>query len=157
MFDKKYFFVFIFVGLLAGFLGVTFFISSWFLENERKDLEKNEIVEIRIGKNIFQAEIAATPAKRSQGLSNRKELCENCAMLFLFEGKGLHSFWMKEMNFDLDMIWIDKNEIVYMVKNVSKKKEFEVIKPEYKADKILEINASLADKLGIKIGDEVEF
>ena len=93
----------------------------------------------------------------SQGLSGQEDLCENCAMLFLFNEKGWHSFWMKKMKFDLDMIWIDKNKIVYIVKNVSRKKEFEVIKSEYKADKILEINAGLADKLGIKVGDKVKF
>lgn len=157
MFNRKYFFVFVFIGLLAEFLIVAFFVSNWFLEKERKNLGENKIVEIRIGKNIFQAETAITPAEKSQGLSSRKELCENCAMLFLFEKRGWHSFWMKKMNFDLDMIWIDKNKIVYMVKNVSKKKEFEVINSEYKADKILEINAGLADKLGIKLGDKVEF
>jgi uncharacterized membrane protein (UPF0127 family) len=155
--DKKYFPWLVVVGLILIFSIAAFFISQGILEKERKGFWGNEIKEIKIGENIFQAEVAASSVKRRQGLSGRKELCENCAMLFLFSERGRHSFWMKEMNFDLDIIWIDKNEIVQMAKNVSRKEEFKAIQPEREADKVLEINAGLADKLGIKVGDKTEF
>jgi len=157
MFNKKYLRTLIFVGLSIGFLVVAFFVIDKFSYRKNRYFKEDEIAEISIGGNFFQAEIATTPAKRSQGLSGRKDLCESCAMLFVFNEKGMHSFWMKKMKFNLDIIWIDKNEIVYIVKKVSKKKEFEIIKPEHEADKILEINAGLTDKLGIKIGDKVKF
>jgi hypothetical protein len=157
MFNKKYLKTLIFVGLSIGFLAAAFFVIDEFSYRKNRYFKEDEIAEINIGGNFFQAEIATTPAKRSQGLSGRKDLCESCAMLFVFSERGPHAFWMKKMKFNLDIIWIDKNEIVYMVENASKKKEFEIIKPEHKADKILEINAGLADKLGIKIGDRVGF
>lgn len=157
MFDKKYLKILIFIVLSIGFLIVVFFAIGEFSYRKNRYFKEDEITEINIGGNFFQAEIATTSSKRSQGLSGREKLCESCAMLFVFNEKGMHSFWMKKMKFNLDMIWIDKNKIVYIVKNISKKKEFEIIKPEYEADKILEINAGLVDKLGIKIGDKVKF
>ncbi|PIP26718.1 MAG: hypothetical protein CO140_01320 [Candidatus Moranbacteria bacterium CG_4_9_14_3_um_filter_40_7] len=153
---KKYLIRPVVIILLLGFsVGVFFFSGA--LEKERKSFWGKEVREVRIGENIFQVEIAATPAKRNQGLFGRKELCRDCAMLFLFSEKGLYPFWMKEMNFDLDIIWIDKNEIAHIAKNVSRKKELEIIRPDCEADKVLEINAGLADKLGIKTGDKIEF
>lgn len=154
MSDKKYSSWLVLIGLLVIFLVIVFFVSS---EKGRRNFWGNEIREVRIGENIFQAEIVNTPAERSQGLSGREELCENCAILFIFNEKGLHSFWMKEMNFDLDMIWIDENEVVHIAKNASHKKELEIIKPEREANKVLEINAGLSDKFGIKVGDKMEF
>jgi hypothetical protein len=153
--DKKYFIKLFFPGLLLIFSIVVVF--QGISEKERKNFWTSEGGEIKIGENIFQTEVANSAAKKRQGLSSRESLCENCAMLFLFNEKGLHSFWMKEMNFDLDILWIDKNEIVYMAKNVSRKNERKIIKPDREADKVLEINAGLADKLGIEIGDNVEF
>lgn len=154
MSDKKYLSSLILAIFLLIIFVAVFFFSP---EREKKSLERNEIKEIRIGENIFQAEIASSLEKRNQGLSGRKKLCEKCSMLFLFSEKGLHSFWMKEMNFDLDMIWIDEDEIVDIAKDVSRKKEREIIKPSREADKVLEINAGLADRLGIRVGDKIEF
>lgn len=157
MLDGKYFIRQILTGLLVIFSLAIFFLSGNIFEKRQERFQKNGIQEVKIGKNIFQAEVAATSAERSRGLSNRKELCENCAMLFLFERKGFYSFWMKEMEFDLDMLWVDKDAVVFIAKNVSHEKGSERIEPDREADKILEINAGLADKLGIKIGDRVEF
>ncbi len=147
----------ILAGLLVIFSIAAFFICGDILEKRQKIFQENEIREIKIGDNIFQAEIAADPIRREQGLSNRKDLCGNCAMLFVFDKKSRYAFWMKEMNFNLDIIWIGGNEVVHIAKNVSRKKELEFIKPEREADKVLEINDGLADKLDIKIGDRVKF
>lgn len=153
--DKKYFIKLFLLGLFLIFSII--FVFQGILEKDRKNFWVSKNREIKIGKNVFQTEVAASAVKRSQGLSGRENLCEKCAMLFLFAERDKQAFWMKEMNFDLDILWIDKNEIVHIAKNVSRKNEREIIKPDCKADKVLEINAGLADKLGIKIGDEVEF
>jgi hypothetical protein len=157
MSDKKYFNWLVLAGLFLIFLIAALVISQEAFKKEKSSLRGKEIREVKIGENIFQAEIAATPEERKQGLSFRQELCENCAMLFLFGEEGRPAFWMKGMNFDLDMLWIDKDAVVFMAKNVSREKELESIRPDREADKVLEINAGLADKLGIKIGNKVEF
>src|SRR3989338_4766663 len=51
-------------------------------------------------------ELAQTPEARKQGLSGRQNLCETCGMLFIFPENNRYTFWMKEMNFPLDIIWL---------------------------------------------------
>lgn len=102
----------------------------------------------------FKAEIADNYEKRKKGLGGRNGLCQNCAMLFEFPTKGKYSFWMKDMEFPLDIIWISNGKIVHMEKNI--KSDFQnILNPEKEADMVLEINAGKADSMGLQIGDEV--
>ena len=105
---------------------------------------------------IFKAELAASDAKRTEGLSKRKDICENCAMLFIFEKPGEYSFWMKDTRFSLDIIWILNNEIAYIANDIPADSK-ESLEPPVLADKVLEINGGLAEKYGLKVGDEVKF
>lgn len=102
----------------------------------------------------FRAETAATKKEREKGLSLRKNLCADCAMLFVFDNPGRHLFWMKDMQFNLDIIWISGDKIVFLALNVpfdfSQK-----INPGADADKVLEINGGLSEKYGFKVGDDV--
>jgi uncharacterized membrane protein (UPF0127 family) len=54
-------------------------------------------------------EIAATPASRSAGLSNRRELRGIDGMLLKWDAPGRHPIWMAGMRFPLDLLWIDGN------------------------------------------------
>lgn len=103
----------------------------------------------------FIAELALYPEKQERGLGGRNNLCGRCAMLFDFKKKDNFSFWMKDMKFDLDIIWVSDGRIVYIKKNFSRKSE-EVVIPEFKADKVLEIAAGLSDKYGFKAGDTLK-
>lgn len=79
-------------------------------------------------------------------------------MLFVFNGEAYRSFWMKDMKFDLDMIYISGDKIVYIAKSVGYENGTkEVVRPDAKADKVLEVNAGISDKLGLKAGDMVSF
>ena len=63
---------------------------------------------------------------------------------------------MKEMKFDLDIIWIRDNEIVYVAKNIPQ--DFKkIIIPEIGANRVLELNAGTADELNIKVGGILSF
>jgi uncharacterized protein len=118
----------------------------------------NNIKEIKINGYVFSVEIADTSVKRESGLSGRSKLCPQCAMLFLFEKPGNFSFWMKDMRFDLDMVWISGDEIVDISKNVSHARGgAEVVRPPVPVSKVLEINAGTSEKLDLKVGDKIEF
>lgn len=110
---------------------------------------------IDINGRKFIAETALTAEKQAKGLGGRKNLGANRAMFFEFKRAGQYGFWMKDMNFDLDIIWILDDKIVYIAKNVSHK-SLEVIKPEIEADKVLEINSGLSDEYGFKAGNRVK-
>jgi uncharacterized membrane protein (UPF0127 family) len=51
-------------------------------------------------------EVAASPANRERGLSGRPGLPADAGMLFIFPSPGLHGFWMKDMSFAIDLVWI---------------------------------------------------
>ena len=63
-----------------------------------------------------------------------------------------YSFWMKDMRFPLDIIWIKNGEVVHVEKNVLENFSG-ILSPQVDADSVLEINAGNVDKLDIKIGD----
>ncbi|MBI5788501.1 MAG: DUF192 domain-containing protein [Candidatus Schekmanbacteria bacterium] len=114
---------------------------------------------VRINTCSFQAELADTMELRQQGLSGRKQLADNAAMLFVFAQNGYHGFWMKDMNFSLDLIWIKEGTIVDITADVPPAVGDESKWPRYfpkrKADQVLEIKAGTAKKCGMKIGDWV--
>ena len=60
----------------------------------------------------FTYEVVDTDATREQGLSGRTSIPENYGMLFVFPKKDLHGFWMKDMQFAIDMIWINEEGII---------------------------------------------
>ncbi len=75
---------------------------------------------ITIGTTTVTVEIAATPQARQQGLSNRSKLAPNTGMLFVFGSPGEYGFWMKDMKFPLDLVFIDAHKtIVTIDQNVS--------------------------------------
>lgn len=102
----------------------------------------------------FKVDLAETPKERQKGLGGRDQLCSDCGMLFIFGKKGNYNFWMKDMRFNLDIIWISGDKIVYIARNRSYH-DLSLINPGTEADKVLEINAGLSDKYGFKEGDEV--
>jgi uncharacterized protein len=111
---------------------------------------------VAINKANFNVELASSERERSLGLGNRKSICLNCGMLFVFPEAGKHGFWMKNMNFNLDIIWIKGDEIVYIERNFSKDSA-ETVNPDIRADKVLEINAGISDANGLFVGNKVFF
>ena len=61
------------------------------------------------------AELAVSDEERAQGLMFREKINEDQAMLFLFEEEDIHSFWMKNMRFAIDILWLDgRKRIVHI-------------------------------------------
>jgi|SRR3989344_2990061 len=107
----------------------------------------------------FDTEIADSEEERSMGLMFRDNLDLNKGMLFVFDEEDKYPFWMKNMKFPVDIIWINEgNEIVYMHKNTPLCPEnvcFSII-PNKEAKYVLEINSGIADKINLNIGDKAE-
>lgn len=111
-------------------------------------------------KNIcLQAEIAASEPDRRRGLLFRRGLADNQGMLFIFDKEGQYNFWMKNMRFPLDIIWIDAQKIVVdMTKNALPCKDSCAGLIAAGAVKyVLEIKSGFIEKNGVKIGDSVDF
>jgi len=116
-------------------------------------------VKIKIRDHQFRVDLAVTPKDHIQGLSGRTSLPQERGMLFIFETKQQYSFWMKDMNFPLDIIWLDDKTIVDISKNVPVAATYPppTYTPIKAVNRVLEINAGLADKYGFEVGDTVTY
>ncbi len=108
---------------------------------------------IKIGETLLKVEIAGTAKEREQGLSGRKGLKVGEGMLFVFEQSGIHGFWMKDMNFDLDLVWIDEaKRVVGISKGVTKESYPQIFYPPKEIKYVLEIPSGFSDTTGVKVG-----
>lgn len=117
---------------------------------------------VQIGETRINVEIADTDALRERGLSGRESLGEKDGMLFVFPEKGTYGFWMKDMRFPIDIVWISNGNIVGVEKNIDPQigapiQKLKIYYPPQEVDVILEVTAGRSDNLGIKTGDEIEF
>ncbi len=118
------------------------------------------VSKVRIRDHMIEVDVAVTVYEHAKGLGGRTSLKANSGMLFLYDHKEQFNFWMLGMKFPLDFVWIDGKKVVDITRHVPPPKGFEkpvIVKPRAAADKILEINAGEIDRLGIVIGDTVEF
>lgn len=115
---------------------------------------------LSVGDTTVRVELARTPEERSKGLSGRAGIRAEEGMLFLFETKGFHQFWMKEMQFPIDIIWINDNKVVDISPNIPPPKEGEttlrLYRPKSPVDKVLEVQANFALSHGVSVGDKIE-
>ncbi len=115
----------------------------------------------KINNHEFKLILAKTEGEKQVGLSKYKSLSEDSGMLFVFDKEGEYSFWMKDMKFPIDIIYIRNGKIVTIYENTKNPKspseDLIIYKPTESADKVLEINAELSKKYGFALGDSVEF
>jgi uncharacterized membrane protein (UPF0127 family) len=102
-------------------------------------------------------EIAETEYETQTGLMYRHRMEDNQAMLFVFENEQPRSFYMKNTEFSLDIIYINnKKEIVSIQKNATPYNEVS-LPSNAPALYVLEINGGLSDSWGIETGDFIEW
>ena len=120
---------------------------------------KKNTPSVSIKNKTFYVDIAKTDQEKGEGLSIYDKLPSANGMLFIFEKPDYYSFWMKNMKFAIDIIYIKDNKITDIYKDVpppkSKNEFLPIIKPKEQSDTVLEINAGLCDKYNFKKGDSV--
>ena len=105
-------------------------------------------------------EVADTLKKRRLGLGKRTSLKKGWGMLFIFGKRKPYRFWMKDMQFPLDIIWLDNHRIVHIIHNakpVNSRDEPEIMTSPVPVNFVLEIAAGRAAKLRLKTGQRMKF
>ncbi|MBA3047577.1 DUF192 domain-containing protein [Patescibacteria group bacterium] len=117
----------------------------------------NNIKSATINNTEIKIEIADTPELRYQGLSNKEKLCADCGMLFVFPNKEIRTFVMRDMNFPLDIIWIDDEKVVKINKNTLPEGSDPVMRysSDAPANYVLEVNSGFCEENGIGVGDKI--
>jgi uncharacterized membrane protein (UPF0127 family) len=128
-------------------------------EQRQDNKIEQDIKKVKINNTIFNTILAKTEQERENGLSNRLNLAKDFGMLFMMPQKGIYPFWMKDMDFALDFVWIDDNKIVQIDQNISldnlpMPNSIQTMVP---IDKVLELNAGACKESNIKVGDNIEF
>ena len=109
-----------------------------------------------IGTTPVFASVADEREERIQGLSGVPSLQENEVKLFVFPHDDTWSFWMKDMNFSIDMIWVDASStVVYIEENVAPETFPTSFEPTAPARYVIETVAGFAERHNIGVGDPV--
>ncbi|MBI4159876.1 DUF192 domain-containing protein [Candidatus Wolfebacteria bacterium] len=156
-------------GIVALTVAALFFIfqnTSELFVGETLSLshaEKSEAVQsgqkVRIGDIIVRVLIARTPAEITRGLSGRRSLDPDAGMLFVFEKADRYRFWMPDMRFPIDILWINDGTIVDIdadASNIFDPANPKFYTPQAPVRYVLEVNAGFAHRKNIRIGDTVE-
>ena len=103
-------------------------------------------------------EVMNTDEEKAKGLMFRESLDEDKGLLFLYFVEGERNFWMKNVKFPIDIIWLDKNnEIIHIERDVPGC--LEVNCPTYSAGtnalNVIEVNANFTLENNINVGDIV--
>ncbi len=149
-------------------VGIAFIAGSFYLFLQKPAPDQYQRVEIprkiatatstalKIGEEVIPVEMADTPEKRTLGLSGRESLEEGTGLLFLFDISGQHGFWMKDMRFSIDIIWISENWVVVDIDKDVKPETFpKIFSPSTPAKYVLEVPAGTAERKHIDMGQEV--
>jgi len=144
------------IHLLLGL--VLLFFGGWAVINGISSVLDSKSRLYAPNKNL-SIEVVDTPELRSRGLSGRESLESNTGMLFVFENQRENNcFWMKDMKFSIDMVWMnEKKQVLNVAENVSPDTYPESFCPAEPAKYGLEINAGSATQAGITTGVTLKF
>jgi uncharacterized protein len=143
--------------ILVIFAGIVFFQFRSRSADSTTNTPKSTV---KINNRTFNVEVASTPDKQQQGLSGKSSLPQDQGMLFVFEDPEYHTFWMKNMKFPIDIIFIKDDVVISIAKNAkpadSSDENLQLYRSKEPVNRVLEINAGLVDKYEIKEGDKIE-
>jgi len=156
----KYFF---FLASLGVVLALSFFVSRDVVaptqippqtHEDREGMKKNTLM---IHTTTVELELARTKDERARGLMDRTTLGENSGMLFLFDTKGVQSFWNERTLLPLDVIWIDGNVVVGISSLPPITDGLKIINSTVPVDRVLEVNRGWSVLHNINVGDTVTY
>ncbi len=127
----------------------------WYISNSAAMHSTPQIrQQITLDGQTISVTLATTPAEQERGLGGRSGLSDHEGMLFVFPHDAVYKFWMKDMHFAIDMIWMTGDgTIMYIQPNVSPSTYPHAFGPDTPARYVLEVPANFAQMYGIKAGD----
>jgi uncharacterized protein len=113
---------------------------------------------VYVGNSVVQVVVVSTEKAKQKGLGGRTHLDEGEGMLFFFDNEDIYPFWMKDMQFPIDIIWIAADgTIVDMWQNASPDTYPNAYHPRAKSKYVLEVYAGFAQKNNLHEGNMVRF
>lgn len=119
----------------------------------------NAVLSISIDGRDFNLLSATTPAAKAKGLGGRV-LMPKDGMIFFFDRPQQLIFWMKDMLFAIDIVWISGDKVIGFEQNAAPQSGVrdEDLKKYYSphfGDTVIELNAGDVKKFNIKVGSKI--
>jgi len=164
----------LFLALLV-ILGGIFVFSDKDLSNSLDSLDSTDLLEdsvdlleeisfpykkstLSIGDFDFDVFISDTSELREKGLSVFNSLKDDEAMLFIFPKEDIYGFWMKDMKFPIDIVWLDKNGVItHIEEGISPESYPQIFFPVSRSLYVLEFISGTVRNLKIQKGDIINF
>ncbi len=164
-FSKDVFRIFVLLCIFSTFstFSFLFVINHEHKVYGQKDMNDQSFTtsSVKIKDLIIHVDLAITSDQQAKGLSIKNTLNDSEGMLFPFNTPGEYAFWMKDMKFPIDIIWINSNhEIVHIEKNIQPCIFFLLCNsyfPHANSKYVLEVNSNYTTKNNIAVGDKVSF
>jgi uncharacterized membrane protein (UPF0127 family) len=134
------------------------------------NIPKDRYLQARVIVNSFEltTDLAITDDQKAEGLAVKDHLKENEGMLFVSERPSRQSFWMKDMKFPIDIIWLDSNGTVVHIEHtlqpcisvlnpVASIRNCPIYTPDSDSQYVLETIAGFSQKHNVKIGTNIDF
>lgn len=122
--------------------------SQGFSRIQRVEIFKN-------GPSFKKLYIVSTPKERSLGLSRFDHFDDGSAMLFVFDFPAAYSFWMKDMKFPIDILWIDDAGKIVDIKEHADPRDFpKSYVPSTEARYVLELNDGFVERHALALGQK---
>jgi uncharacterized membrane protein (UPF0127 family) len=117
-----------------------------------------QITTLNVSGKTYRLEVARSEQARAKGLGGRALLAPDAGMLFDFTGSAVRCFWMKDMHFALDIIWLDVSKRVsHIEQSVQPETYPHTFCPSVSARYVIELNAGVAVRSGITDGRQLRF
>jgi uncharacterized membrane protein (UPF0127 family) len=113
---------------------------------------------LHVSRQSYSLEIADNSDEQQKGLSDRDSMPRDHGMLFAFHYEEKLCFWMKDMHFPLDMIWLDAgHRVVHLEQNLSPDTYPDQFCSHTPARYVIELNAGEVARAGIRKGQNLNF
>lgn len=110
---------------------------------------------IKFGSCELTTEIASTKQDKARGLSNRPSLDEARSMIFPFNNEQ-PVFWMKDMHFPIDIIWINDTKVVQINSNLQPDNGETTYIPAQPIDYVIEVNSGKTARCAVVPGTVIQ-
>jgi len=132
--------------------------SFYFFLQKPAPVKYQDLTLIQIGEVEIQVRLAKTDVEHRQGLSNTKSLADGEGMLFIYERPAKQGFWMKDMNYSIDIVWInERNRVIGVEKDISPSTFPLVFSSPSEVKYVLEVPAGFSNRSNIEIGQILNF
>jgi uncharacterized membrane protein (UPF0127 family) len=120
--------------------------------------ERSSRVPLALGKGHYSVRVVSNEVAREKGLSGTEQLAEDKGMLFVFDTDDHWGIWMKDMNYPIDILWLDQSKtVIDMVANATPESYPTIFKPKQPARYVLELASGSAARAAIAVGSRATF